>query len=885
MATIPGTSAYKTTLDVTGPLKVETQFSPFYNYIVLEKYSELKQKTNTVKKNKFKKEFASKYEEKVPDEKVEQSIERINNLLTGIEDVNNEVQNSFTIKQLGVLDYKYCENDLFNLVKKDDTLVILPDYTESDVSTFSDYIEKSEMKDTIKSIMKNKYDKLEQDYKDKLNDQIFYLKVVTKNKRTNETLETTVLEQIEELDRFIQNRLTSEHESRRTGRSSQKKAFKKVIYLTDNEGNWSLHHFSREKYNKSVIPILKKVFDSYVKNSKRDDSTGIQKKEFIREGKSGVRIPSYFKMSFKEVFREKSNEKYAIVTHFEHFVLTEEIKGIFDPAYIKSYAVDDKEKRSTFEVVYKYDIDSTKSPYLFDKIVLNTSKTYILEISILPEFVISGYFQGRSKHYKFKITKINPKMYDPDLEFFIELYLKYDGKYSEMRKERFRDHKPPSINDFYRNVSKETVLLKIIKEPSLGGFGIDKIEELDDFFASTDQTRLNDHDVKIQKCLDLLGEGNTYYDSLKKIMQKNNSLQMKVYKKKNDKMHNFKLLDMGDDFVYQGVLKEYEAKNYYKKFNTSLIDTNLNPKKELIYYDDMKITNESLFAYLSSKSMSTGKIATGSENRKQFILEKELLVILSDTTLLNDLYNFTSTDFPDLILEEKAYSSEREIKNFKYEVLEGIIDIIFHVGTSFYVSRVSSKATTNKVTTRGFSSYEISDIDDIIILTPYTEPPYDSDGVVNEYFADYKKYVSSEANINAPESGEDLYDVNESEKRMNDKRFYLYQDYRKDLQNMVPSNKKSEYLENDTKSIVFLHFDLIYHKDVQKINNCASRKKRIANSTGLFFDGIRAAIRQFTRKNKPKPTPLNKRGGGKTRKIKKKGKKYGKDSSGDSSKR
>ena len=366
-------------------------------------------------------------------------------------------------------------------------------------------------------------------------------------------------------------------------------------------------------------------------------------------------------------------------------------------------------------------------------------------------------------------------------------------------------------------------------------------------------------------------------------MEKNDSLQMKVYKKKNDKLHNFKLLDMGNDFVFQGILKEYEAKNYYKKFNASLIDTNLNPKKEFSFYDDMKISKESLLAYLLSKTTGNSR-NSNKDNKRKFILEKELLVILSDSTLLNDLYNFTSTEFPDLILEEKVYSSEREINSFKYEVLEGIIDILFRVGTSFYVSRVSSKATTNKVTTRGFSSYEISDIDDVIILSPHTDPVYDSTGIVNEYFADFKNYISSSSTPNAPESGEELYSVNESLKKDNDKKFYLNEEYKKDIENLRYSIQNENELREDLKSMVFIHFDLIYHKDVQKKNDCASRKRRITNSTGMFFDGIRAAFREFTRKNKPKPIPLNKQGGRKTNKIKRRCKNHKKGSFDDLSK-
>ena len=98
-----------------------------------------------------------------------------------------------------------------------------------------------------------------------------------------------------------------------------------------------------------------------------------------------------------------------------------------------------------------------------------------------------------------------------------------------------------------------------------------------------------------------------------------------------------------------------------------------------------------------------------------------------------------SEEFPDDVLDEgSSYLSISEIEEFKYEVLKGIIDIIFHVGTSFYVSNVSSKNTTNKVTTRGFSSYEISNIDDIIIISQYNDPPFDDEGVVIDYFVDGK---------------------------------------------------------------------------------------------------------------------------------------------------
>ena len=66
-----------------------------------------------------------------------------------------------------------------------------------------------------------------------------------------------------------------------------------------------------KKYNKSIVQILSDSFDAYIKESrtKKDDSIGIQVKQMERSGKAGVRIPSYFKMSFKEVFKEKGEIK------------------------------------------------------------------------------------------------------------------------------------------------------------------------------------------------------------------------------------------------------------------------------------------------------------------------------------------------------------------------------------------------------------------------------------------------------------------------------------------------------------------------------------------------------------------------------------------------
>ena len=119
----------------------------------------------------------------------------------------------------------------------------------------------------------------------------------------------------------------------------------------------------------------------------------------------------------------------------------------------------------------------------------------------------------------------------------------------------------------------------------------------------------------------------------------------------------------------RGVLKTYEPKTFYKVFSTNLIDTNLNPKKQINYYDDMKITKDNLNAFLLSKTQNMNR-------DKTFNLEKELLLILTDTSLLNDYYNFISEEFPsDILDEETSYFSTSEIEEFKYEVL-GIIDIM-----------------------------------------------------------------------------------------------------------------------------------------------------------------------------------------------------------------
>ena len=149
---------------------------------------------------------------------------------------------------------------------------------------------------------------------------------------------------------------------------------------------------------------------------------------------------------------------------------------------------------------------------------------------------------------------------------------------------------------------------------------------------------------------------------------------------------------------------------------------------------------------------------------------------------------------------------------------------------------MSSKSTTNRVTTRGFSSYEISNIDDIIIISEYNDPPFDDEGVNIDYFIDGSKFTEQTPNIkesqalvpiggagsatNLPISQEEIFSETYS-----DPKFYSYQEYVKTIESMKKNfiNKT----DTETKSIVVLHFDLLYHKDVDK-SNCASRKRPTA---------------------------------------------------------
>ena len=824
---------------------------------------------------------------------------------------------TFTLKQLGLLDYSDCENDIFKIIKDDETLLVLPDYTESN-DTFEDYIKKGELKESVKKSLNKKYDSLDDEKKKLIKNQTFLLKVMTRNKKSTESMKTSVSEALEELDKYLQGRLYDEANRGSRNGVNMNRTIKKIFFFTDNEGNWSLHHFDAKKYNKSIVQILSDSFDAYMKESKtkKDDSIGIQVKQMERYGKAGVRIPSYFKMSFKEVFKEKGGDKtvrnYNLL-EFEHFVLTEELKGIFDPAYIKSYSVDDADAKSVFEIMYKYNIESDKDPYFFKKIVINKNKTYILEINHIPSFIISGYFQGRSKNYKFKITRVESKdIVDRDLDFGLLFMIKYAFSYKNIIDNKLYDNhtlahffsqmiQAERVLDSYiiRGILKDVIsdeIYKFLLPENLRPNSYEKIDEnigkiidslkkeqISIILQNIDENYTNDKeqilDELISKWVELyfsnlklfkeVNEGVLLYDLLKL----NLSLQMKVYKKKGDDIHNFKVLGKKNDRnslieYLQGVLKEYEPNTYYKIFSTNLIDTNLNPKRQINYYDDMKITEQNFQAFLLSKSPNSNR-------EKTFNFEKELLLVLTDTSLLNDYYNFVSEEFPDDVLDEgSSYLSISEIEEFKYEVLKGIIDIIFHVGTSFYVSNVSSKNTTNKVTTRGFSSYEISNIDDIIIISQYNDPPFDDEGVVIDYFVDgkVKKEFNQRSNYTQPQSqslvvrgGQSNIPVAQDEiirESYIDPKFYSYERYKETINAM-----KSEYKSKDeTRSLVVLHFDLLYHKDVDKKSNCASRKKRITKKVNELFSNFKAYMRNTTRYLKPKIK--NSKGGG-TKKIKK----------------
>lgn len=897
------TSRTEALMRIKGTIKVQSLFSPFYNVSVLVKYRELSNQANNSKLNKFIKEYKSKYEKDLNKNRVDEGFKTVADALN-FNSGSGPV--TFTLKQLGLLEYNDCENDIFKIIKDEETLLILPDFVESD-DNFEDYIKKSELNEYVKKSLQKKYNSLEPVQKSLIKNQTYMLRVMTRNKKSTESMKNTVMEALEELDRYLQGRLYDEaNRSSRNG-TNINRAIKKIFFFTDNEGKWSLHHFDKEKYNKSIVQILSDSFEAYTKESKskKDDTIGIQIKQMDKTGRSGVRIPSYFKMSFKEVFKEKggskSDENYDIF-EFEHFVLTEELKGIFDPAYIKSYSVDDADAKSVFEVIYKYNIETDKDPYYFKKIVMNTNKTYILVMNSLSRFVVYGYFQGRSKNYKFKITRIEPNFRsDPSLDFCLTFMTKYNFSYSNVlyqaNRPQFGNNDtlseifgkyinenldiPPLLRDIIRIINENTdetyIFLKqgknsIEPKPDEVSALLDRIDG-----RAKDQSSTIDELIEIAVSDHLRvyysekDEGMLLYD----LMKLNTSLQLKVFKKRGDDIHNFRVIrnksmqDIANENVsvdkYRGVLKEYEPKTYYKLFSTNLIDTNLNPKKQINYYDDMKITKDNLQAFLLSKTQNTNK-------ERKFNMEKELLIILTDTSLLNDFYNFVSEEYPNDILDEESYLSLSEINEFKYEVLEGIIDILFHVGTSFYVSNVSSKSTTNKVTTRGFSSYEISNIDDIIIISQYSEPPFDDEGVIHEYFHDYKY----EENTSSPSRELILYQGGAQSTGMSiareeiykdtttDKKYFKYQDYQKLLSNM--KNTLTDEVDSETRSLVVLHFDLLYHKDVDKKSDCASRKQRITKKLSDLFTGFKAYTRNATRTWKPKIK--NSRGGG-TKKIKK----------------
>ena len=176
---------------------------------------------------------------------------------------------TFTLNQLGLLSYADCENDIFKIIKDDETLLVLPDYTESD-DTFEEYIGKSEINENTRKKLHYKYETLTEEQKNLIKNQTYLLKVMTRNKKSTESMKTSVAEALEELDKYLQGRLYEEaNRSSRNG-TNMNRTIKKIFFFADNEGKWSLHHFKKDKYNKSIIQILTDSFDAYIKESKAE---------------------------------------------------------------------------------------------------------------------------------------------------------------------------------------------------------------------------------------------------------------------------------------------------------------------------------------------------------------------------------------------------------------------------------------------------------------------------------------------------------------------------------------------------------------------------------------------------------------------------------------
>ena len=800
---------------------------------------------------------------------------------------------------------KFKRYDFFEYLQNKDKLFVFLDIYNSDSVTLGDYISnkrkelsynfrssvyvlgKVSTEDTqqinrlIPGIDKEPYTSFESiiNGEHEKGDNVFFLKVLVKNNITNNEYREIVKDEFKRLDDYLRSKFINDSST------NKNTPYKEVIFFCDDtkEAELSYKIFNQTVIKTKFFTIFNEEFKKYMINSRGNINSGIQNK---RVNKNIIKN-TFYNLSFYELNRETNiikeiKDKYntrkkdgqtkdesntttiQILTrvYFSHYMMGEMYKEFFDKKYLKNkLSSKTTESKNNFIIYYKYIINKPDNVYQIPKVVSARNYLYDLEITGLDNITITGYFKTKGKYYNYNITEINIDTDNLFTKLFTQLCFKKLKEEEQGRKIRDNTYKLKTFIQFlftgnnsqFKNKSN-SVLIKVNEEGDNNKYGSLR-DFLTYYYNNDSENHLNDDDVKnVYKSLKTIINENLEYDlDILYLLLNIKSITLNITKKNS--LHNFKLLEKKNKGKYYderniGLLKKHIPKHYYEEFTLNRIDPKLPDHKQIIFYDDLLITKDSLISYLKEKKMYT----------KNINLSSTLLSILDNLNLLDELFIHTNENFKNNIL--KNVDDNDEQLRFKEKIINNIIDIIFESSTPFYVSKMKTEDVKgNKGTIKNYNtSYLINNIEKKTVLLKYATKEL-LESIVTPFDFYGKEKMNKKSFFNA-------YDINTNNDSKYDKSInheslrYIqrkkkeiekYIDYDSFIEKFIQDNStRKGNVEIKPNPYAVVEISLLPTSDFKHVNNCKTRKKRISGKIMNYVNKKLQNVDLFTRKMKNK---------------------------------
>lgn len=801
-----------------------------------------------------------------------------------------------------ILFNKFKRYDFFEYLQKKDKLFVFLDIYNSDTVTLGDYIsnkrkelsydfknsvyvlrnvssaDNQQINRLIPGIEQPPYNSYESIIKGDADtghgNNVFFLKVLVKNNITNNEYREIVKEEFKRLDDFLRSKFINDSSS------SKDSPYKEVVFFCDDtkEADLSYKIFSQNVIKTKFFTIFNEELKKYMVNTRGNINSGIQNKKVNKN----VIKNTFYNLSFYELNREtniikdikdkhkkraidakdeSNKDTIQILTrvYFSHYMMGEMYKEFFDKKYLKDkLSSKTTESKNNFIIYYKYVIDKPDNVYQIPKIVSARNYLYDLEITGLDNLTVTGYFKTKGKYYNYNITEINIETKNAFTKVFTqECFLKLKEE-EEGKKIRDNTYKLKKFIDFifktnnseFKNKSNPA-LNKVISEKDNNKYGSLR-DFLTYYYNNDDEKNIQDDDVKnVYKILKTIINENLEHDlDIIYLLLNIKSITLNIEKKNT--LHKFKLLEKKNKGKYYderniGLLKKHIPKHYYEEFTSNRIDPKLPEHKQIIFYDDLLITKNSLISFLKEKKMYT----------KNINLSSTLLSILDNLNLLDDLFIHTNENFKNNIL--RNIDDVDEQLRFKEKIINNIIDIIFESSTPFYVSKMKTEDVKgNKGTIKNYNtSYLINNIEKKTVLLKYTtkelldaivtkydfygEEKADKKGFFNNYDIDTNDGSKYDRSLN----NEALRYIQRKKKEI--EKYISYDNF---IEKFIEKNKSGTEIKPNPYAVV--EISLLPTSDAKQVNNCKTRKKRIYGKIMNYVNKKLQNVDLFTRKMKNK---------------------------------